>query len=351
MASSAREQTDYIARHVGLYSDVLELLAQRIDDDEPIHSNKALNLVDRIYHQSQNLFKRIEDLLPNRMTFLQKIKWSYSKSKADLLVAEIEYLKSTVHLLVNVLYAGKKIRSYNRKKGSQNAKDDVDVQCTKVQNAIVEQLAATDTRADLQAKVDKEEALAIDSGEGRTEQAISKIRVQVPVLQQEVAITEFRQTLASAQTASEERAIVMQRSADLLEELLAQWTTLASQFNDSKTSSEGRVPRTGHFGHQEDKGKPDTPGDPPKDVSGKAAQDSAGERHHEMLTKANLEAHAKAMQFETEVERTKAEEELLEQRSGQAASPRQYLEPGRGAGSQEGEHTALPAEPEQRKDS
>lgn len=54
-ASSARDQTDFIARNLRLYSDVLELLAQRIDDDEPIYSAKALDLVDEIYHQSHDL--------------------------------------------------------------------------------------------------------------------------------------------------------------------------------------------------------------------------------------------------------------------------------------------------------
>lgn len=349
-ASSAREQTDYIARHVGLYSDVLELLARRIDDDEPIHSNKALNLVDDIYHHSHQLFYRIDDLLPKRMTFMQKIKWNYSKSNAELLVAEIEYLKSTVNLLVNVLYTGKKIRKYDRRKGSQNTKDDVDVQCAKVQNAIVEQLTATDTRADLQAKVDKEDALAVDAGQVRNEQAITNTLVQAPVLRQEVAITSFRESLEPAQTASEERAIVMQRSADLLRDLLAQWTTLASQSDGSGTSLDSQIPRTARLGHQEDKGESETPGDPPEDASGKAAQDSVGEQDREMLTKPYLEAQAKAMDYEKELAKIKAEKELLEQRFRQAL-PQQDLGTGRGARPKEGEHTSLPGKLELEKHS
>lgn len=37
-ASSAREQPDYVARHVTLHTKALDLLRERLDDDQPIHS-------------------------------------------------------------------------------------------------------------------------------------------------------------------------------------------------------------------------------------------------------------------------------------------------------------------------
>jgi hypothetical protein len=116
-AASARAQTDRIAKNVTLYSIVLELLADRLSDDEPIHSDKALRLADELCDQSYDLFDSIEDLLPkprqdgDQISFLQKIAWSFKKPKVDLLIGELEYLKSTVNLLVQVLYAGKRIRS------------------------------------------------------------------------------------------------------------------------------------------------------------------------------------------------------------------------------------------------
>ena len=117
-AASACEQTDFIARNVTQYAQVLELLGERLDDDQPIHSKKALNLAEELYEQSYDLFDRIKSLLPNRgrfkdqLSFLQKIAWNFKKSKVELLVAEVEYLKSTVQLPVQVLYTGRKIRSY-----------------------------------------------------------------------------------------------------------------------------------------------------------------------------------------------------------------------------------------------
>ena len=117
-ASSAREQSDYVARHVTLYTKALDLLRERLDDDQPIHSRRALDLVEKLYDQSYELFYRLRDLLPERrrrgrdLSFVKKIKWNFKRSKVELLVGEIDYLKGTVHLLVDVLYAGKTIRTY-----------------------------------------------------------------------------------------------------------------------------------------------------------------------------------------------------------------------------------------------
>ena len=116
-AASAREQLDYVARHVTLYTKALDLLRERLDDDRPVHSRRALDVVQELYDQSYELFYKIRDLIPQRrrgedLSFMKKIAWNFKKTKVELLVGEIEYLKSTVHLLVDVLYAGKTIRSY-----------------------------------------------------------------------------------------------------------------------------------------------------------------------------------------------------------------------------------------------
>lgn len=114
--SGAREETSYIARHVDLYSSALEVLSDRIKQKEAILSRKAYDLVKELTAQSHQLFNKIRDLIPRRgrddPTFWEKVKWNFRKPKANLLVAELEHLKSTVLLLVSVMFAGKKIRSY-----------------------------------------------------------------------------------------------------------------------------------------------------------------------------------------------------------------------------------------------
>ena len=144
--SSAQQQTDKIARHIRLYSEVLKLLAQRIKEDEPVHSPKALDLVGRMYNESWALFESIQEILPensDKISFLQKVKWNFTKTKADQLISEIDYLRSTVSLLVNILYAGKKVRTYRRRKLSRRTRTEVDSQLARDQDAIVEQMEAT----------------------------------------------------------------------------------------------------------------------------------------------------------------------------------------------------------------
>src|SRR5271155_4409597 len=97
-ASSAREQIDRIARNVTLFSNVLELLGERLDDDKPIHSEVALDFAEELSEDSKDLFQRIENLLPERrhdedkLSFFQKIAWNFKKSKIDALMVELEQL-------------------------------------------------------------------------------------------------------------------------------------------------------------------------------------------------------------------------------------------------------------------
>jgi hypothetical protein len=234
-ASSARKQTDFIARHIKLYSEVLDLLGQRIEDEEPIHSDKALRLVDEICEQSYFLFGKIEDLLPDSndsISLLQKIKWNFKKPKADWLVSELEYLKSTVNLLISVLYAGKKIRTYRRQRKRGKVSDDVGIHLAKAEAAVIEQLNATDNRDEMQALVDDEDGDDRASNDATSHTtpmrtvALMRHNVQSHPWSANDAVVRFRSSVAQAKTPSEQRALAVQNSRFLVVDLLHQWTTL-----------------------------------------------------------------------------------------------------------------------------
>ena len=115
--ASAKQQTDHIAKHVTLYSNVLELLAERLEADSPIISEAAIDLVEELYEQSEELFERMRALLPRKdgrdeISFVRKLAWNFNKTKVDLLIGELEYLKSTTQLLVTVIFTGKRVQSY-----------------------------------------------------------------------------------------------------------------------------------------------------------------------------------------------------------------------------------------------
>ena len=116
MSSAPVCQVNYIARHVDLYANVLVILTERIDHEDPILTDAAFDLIDELRYQSNELFLKIEQLLPNPkegrndISFLQKVKWTFTKSKVSLLVGELDYLRSTVHLLVTIIFTGRTIQ-------------------------------------------------------------------------------------------------------------------------------------------------------------------------------------------------------------------------------------------------
>ena len=117
-ASAAQQQTDRVANHVTLYSSVLEVLADRLNDEEPIISAAAVDLAAELYDQSYDLFNKIKKTLPTRragrddLSLAQHLGWYFKKSKVDLLIGELDSLKGTVQLLATILFTGKKLRHY-----------------------------------------------------------------------------------------------------------------------------------------------------------------------------------------------------------------------------------------------
>jgi hypothetical protein len=153
--ASARQETERIAKHLSLYSNVLELLAERLELDAPIISEGAIGLCEELYDQSEQVFKQAKALIPRKdprddLGFMQKITWNFKKAKVDRLVRELECLKNTANLLVTVIFTGKRIRSYQKRQtdsgDSHIAKERValDIQCLKAQNATVEYTIATE---------------------------------------------------------------------------------------------------------------------------------------------------------------------------------------------------------------
>lgn len=116
--SGAKSEIDYIARNVTNFVDTLELLGDRIDDEESTISEGGERIANRLCDESQELFDRIWDLLPDPprgrddIGFRQRMAWNFKKSKVDSLAGQVECLKSTTNLLATVLFAGRKIKRY-----------------------------------------------------------------------------------------------------------------------------------------------------------------------------------------------------------------------------------------------
>lgn len=117
-ASSAGEHTDFIGKNISLYCRVLKTLGHQLKSKNPIHSPEALGLAEELHDQSHSLFAKIRALLPTKcdrkdtLSLKQRLLWNFRKSRVDYLISQLEYLKSTVSLLLQILTSAEKLRVY-----------------------------------------------------------------------------------------------------------------------------------------------------------------------------------------------------------------------------------------------
>ncbi|KIW68591.1 hypothetical protein PV04_04529 [Phialophora macrospora] len=255
--SSARDEANYIARHVDLYANVLDVLTERIDDDEPILSDAAFDLIDELQCQSKQIFTKIEYLLPvpkegkDDISFLQKVKWNFTKSRVALLVGELDYLRSTVQLLVTIIFTGKKLRSHRRrvksdKNGSSAHDSDLRRQQIKAQNALLAQNEAQERLLVLEEQVAQQErTLGIDTGKSCAEP--SPVQMDI-VSTTATTLADLTRSLAVYTDPAERQQIFLRHSGQVLQQLLQQWTNIGFSASDT-TSHEAEIPSATHPNH------------------------------------------------------------------------------------------------------
>ena len=67
-AAPAKQQSDFVARHISLHGNVLDMLIERLQDETAanteIISPKAIQLAEQLHSQSLDLFTEIQGILP-----------------------------------------------------------------------------------------------------------------------------------------------------------------------------------------------------------------------------------------------------------------------------------------------
>lgn len=117
--SAARDQTIRISERITDYTTILDILTTTIEDEADFVSDQAVVMIRRLCDQSIDLFYDIEDQLPTRrdlhghdsISFRDKLLWTFRKSRVELLLGQLEYVKSNVLLIVMTTLVGRKIRS------------------------------------------------------------------------------------------------------------------------------------------------------------------------------------------------------------------------------------------------
>lgn len=183
--TGAKEDTDDIALGVSLYCMTLKHLAETLRHKNSVQSPQALQGIADIREKSEQVFARIAAILPrsaarpDTMTLVQRFKWNFKKARVNLLLGQLDSLKLTLLLLVQILAIGEEAQKSHfefvkPKHGSPLDKDkadrivdesDIAVQ-TEMLHAVVlnkQRHQAVDLLTDLQAAAEREDKNAINA--------------------------------------------------------------------------------------------------------------------------------------------------------------------------------------------
>ena len=122
--ASADKSIITISENISLTSTVLKELGQTLDKDQTsrICSSNAVKTADSIVKQCRSIFQEMDHVLVkkfantkssekdrriNAAQTLERLKWPFIKGRIDLLMSNLEKLKSTLVLMLNVIALAK----------------------------------------------------------------------------------------------------------------------------------------------------------------------------------------------------------------------------------------------------
>ena len=238
-ASEARKQSNRISERLGDYTLILDILEASLQSKERCFSGEAEEAVEKHCEKSWDLFHEIDDLLPRQkhgwgrdeLGWSDKIKWNFRKSRVELLVGELQFVKQDVTLLLVMQLLGQKTRTYRKskrhstKKEQDQAAEDLRQQSVKAGNAVMQHVDAAENLSKLHNEAEKADSLAAERTPElalttRTGSALILLPCHNDVL------ANFRQALMKVDDPGRRQAMIIERSPMLLHDLLMRWTVL-----------------------------------------------------------------------------------------------------------------------------
>lgn len=115
--ASAGQEIHSISKAVTLFSLMLKQVGQTLQAPDSIHSHEAEQAAVQITNECRQVFDEIEYLLDKvrtrrndgtvMPTTLQKFKWCFKKHKVTYLLAQLESLKLSLSVMLQILQLGK----------------------------------------------------------------------------------------------------------------------------------------------------------------------------------------------------------------------------------------------------
>jgi hypothetical protein len=231
--AAAREQTSRIADRILDYIVILDILGALFENNSMLITAKARRMFERLRNQSDVLLMEIEALLPKQHTvsgqeklrFKDRIAWNFRKPKASLLLAQIEYVKSNVNLLVNTILLGRKIRDRTRRKNNTRLEHDQDYQekSGRANNAVVQHLNASDRLSQRERDLEASDAASAAAGNTSNALTVTSSNNAVIMLSTQVeSIVRFQNAMHQLHDPGQRQAFIMENSPNLLRELVVE---------------------------------------------------------------------------------------------------------------------------------
>ena len=123
--ASAGMEIHSISRGVTLFSLMLKQVGQTLQAPDSVHSSEALETAQEITKECQMVFNEIQDMLDkltstrrdgsSSPSIQQRFKWCFKKARVQYLLAQLESLKLSLLVMLQILQLGKIMGMSSRK--------------------------------------------------------------------------------------------------------------------------------------------------------------------------------------------------------------------------------------------
>lgn len=118
--ATADRDIEKIAKEISLFSLMLKQVGQTLQEAESVASQAALDTANEIAAQSQTVFHEVNEMMEmsqqrdgnghlQLIKIAQRVKWCFKKQRVQYLLGQLETLKLSLAIMLQILQLGKTI--------------------------------------------------------------------------------------------------------------------------------------------------------------------------------------------------------------------------------------------------
>ena len=262
--ANANHNINRIATNVSLFASMLKHVGSVLDDAQSLHSPEAVETVKQLVKECESVFKEIADIIvlardksegskeppaangsKRRISMIARARWYFEGPKAEHLLAQLEYLKTTLSVLLQTLNLAALTAKINATLGqSEKPEDVVQQERLHVETLIVAQQLSVCNLKETQEKLEAESTRpSTPSDDNTADSRYPKLLTQssetslqmIRLGNDNLDFLDRRHSVTPADGAKLQPST--SRSEAFIEELLSRWTVQA-EIEDSGASDD-----------------------------------------------------------------------------------------------------------------